>query len=730
VIGAVLAALAGAFCYAVAAALQQHEAVRTTTRGIANPAMLWQLAHRPWWLAAIAAQGLGASLHLLALSFGPLTFVQPLGVTTLLFAVPLAALLHHHRVQLAELAAALIVLTGLALLLSVLPPGTGAGAVDAEPVSIMIVAAIALTATAVALAKVISGRLRSLLLASGAGISFGVTSALARVVLQTVGQPGSTVTVLFAGAGIALLAPLGFLLVQSAYRAAGFAAALATVTVVDPIAATVGGVLLLHEPLPATPGQSLAMALGAVLATIGIVVLARSPVHGPTAAGDRAAQPGASDAAPSWRTAASVPADGHDQNPMADYVRVLIGTDTYRPDVNAAAYFTYRLATGLAVRGHDVHVVCPSADGTEGTRVEDGVTVHRLRSWRTPMHPTFRVCLPPVVGSAVGAVLHGVAPDVVHVQGHFLIGRALLRAAHRRRLPVVGTNHFMPDNLLGYAHVPAPVHRLVRDLGWWDFTRVFNQADQITTPTPVAADLIRGIGLHPPIRAISCGIDPARFHAPAPGGRAAFAAHVFGLSDRATLLFVGRLDEEKHLHELVAALPTVRRHVDAQLVLVGTGTQYQRLAALARQLGVAADVHFLGFVPDADLPRVYAAADVFAIPGVAELQSLATLEAMASGLPVLAVDAMALPHLVHPGVNGYLYPPGDIATLASRAVALLSCPTLRRRMGRASRQIASGHDADATFAQFEALYAQLRTPAPRPRVTSGSAYRPTVRANR
>jgi len=301
VIGAVLAALAGAFCYAVAAALQQHEAVRTTTRGIANPAMLWQLAHRPWWLAAIAAQGLGASLHLLALSFGPLTFVQPLGVTTLLFAVPLAALLHHHRVQLAELAAALIVLTGLALLLSVLPPGTGAGAVDAEPVSIMIVAAIALTATAVALAKVVSGRLRSLLLASGAGISFGVTSALARVVLQTVGQPGSTVTVLFAGAGIALLAPLGFLLVQSAYRAAGFAAALATVTVVDPIAATVGGVLLLHEPLPATPGQSLAMALGAVLATIGIVVLARSPVHGPTAAGDRAAQPRASDAAPSWR---------------------------------------------------------------------------------------------------------------------------------------------------------------------------------------------------------------------------------------------------------------------------------------------------------------------------------------------------------------------------------------------------------------------------------------------
>ncbi len=91
ILQAVLAALAGAFCYAVAAALQHHEAARATTRGLADPRLLWQLAHRPLWLAGIAATGVGASLHLLALSRGPLTLVQPLGVTSLLFAVPLAA---------------------------------------------------------------------------------------------------------------------------------------------------------------------------------------------------------------------------------------------------------------------------------------------------------------------------------------------------------------------------------------------------------------------------------------------------------------------------------------------------------------------------------------------------------------------------------------------------------------------------------------------------------------
>lgn len=398
-------------------------------------------------------------------------------------------------------------------------------------------------------------------------------------------------------------------------------------------------------------------------------------------------------------------------------LRVLIGTDTYHPDVNGAAYFTYRLATGLAARGHDVHVACPSVQGPASTSTEEGVNVHRLRSVRTPLHPTFRISPPPLVGAQARRVLRQVQPDVVHVQGHFLIGRALVRAARRQRLPLVATNHFMPDNLLAFAHIPNAAKRLVCALAWRDFTAVFNRADQITTPTPIAADLIGGKGLQPPIRAISCGIDLDRFHPHSPNGH---TPGLFGLADRPTLLFVGRLDEEKHVNELVSALPRIRRHVDAQLVIAGAGTQQGRLTALADHLGVSEHVHFLGFVPDQDLPAVYAAADVFCMPGVAELQSLVTLEAMASGLPVIAADAMALPHLVHPGVNGHLYLPGDVHSLAAHARSLLTSPLVRRQMGRASADIAAGHDAADTLTAFENLYAGLAAPAARPRVTAAA----------
>ncbi len=249
-------------------------------------------------------------------------------------------------------------------------------------------------------------------------------------------------------------------------------------------------------------------------------------------------------------------------------------------------------------------------------------------------------------------------------------------------------------------------------LAWRDFARVFAQADHVTSPTPTAAELARSHGLTRDVEAISCGIDLARFHPSPPGPWPAALARI---PRRPSLLFVGRLDEEKRLFELIDALPRVRETLDAQLLIVGVGSQLAHLRRLSHYQGVAEHVHFLGFVPDADLPSIYTAADVFCMPGVAELQSIATLEAMASGLPVVAADALALPHLVHPGVNGYLYRPGDTTALSEHLTRLLGTPALRQDMGRASRTLATDHDIHTSLTRFEALYASthlVRSPAP------------------
>lgn len=128
------------------------------------------------------------------------------------------------------------------------------------------------------------------------------------------------------------------------------------------------------------------------------------------------------------------------------------------------------------------------------------------------------------------------------------------------------------------------------------------------------------------------------------------------------------------------------------------------LETLAVDLGITDRVTFHGFVPDAELVRRYAEADVFCMPGTAELQSLATMEAMAAGLPVVAADALALPHLVHHGGNGYLFEPGAITTISRWLAELAADPASRARMGGASRAIVAGHDIDRALDAFEGQY--------------------------
>ncbi|WP_116248231.1 glycosyltransferase [Nocardiopsis sp. FIRDI 009] len=383
-------------------------------------------------------------------------------------------------------------------------------------------------------------------------------------------------------------------------------------------------------------------------------------------------------------------------------VRLLIGTDTYPPDVNGAAYFTARLARGLAERGVSVHVVCPSPEGRPYVVERDGVVEHRLRSMPSFAHESVRLTIPAGTRGHLDRLFSRLRPDVVHVQNHFIVGRTLTRAARDHGVPVVATNHFMPENLFDYLRVPESLRPHAARLAWWDLRSVLSGAEHVTTPTPAAARLLRDQGFTRTVEPVSCGIDLVRFSPPLGGASERRRRRArLGLPDRRTMLFVGRLDGEKRVEELIRA---VARTPNVQLALVGKGGCRGRLEAVAAAEGVADRVVFLGFVAHADLPDVYRCADVFTIASIAELQSIATLEAMASGLPVVAADAMALPHLVEVGRNGYLFPPGDHETLALRVADVVADEDRRLRMGERSRALAERHRLADSLERFERIY--------------------------
>lgn len=379
-------------------------------------------------------------------------------------------------------------------------------------------------------------------------------------------------------------------------------------------------------------------------------------------------------------------------------MKILLGADTYAPDVNGAARFTQRLAYGLAARGHDVHVVCPSDRGPAVVDHAHGVTVHRLSSYKYPLHKTLHICLPWEANAAAAALTREIEPDVVHIQSHMVVGRGLSRAAEEQGLPLVATNHFMPENCFGYVPLPGFLKPAVARWSWRDLAGVFGRADVVTAPTPRAVQLLQESTPIRDAQAVSCGIDTDRYWAATQAAPASIAP---------TILFVGRLDQEKRVDELVRAVAALPGELGARLEIIGDGDRRGSLMALADRLQVGSAVSFRGFVTEEELLASYGRAAVFCMPGVSELQSLVTLEAMAAGKPVVAANAMALPHLVHPGENGWLFTPGDVGELTLQLSTLLGDTLLRQRMGQASRAIVADHGLAATLDQFEDLYARV-----------------------
>ncbi|MFT4029636.1 MAG: glycosyltransferase [Protaetiibacter sp.] len=383
--------------------------------------------------------------------------------------------------------------------------------------------------------------------------------------------------------------------------------------------------------------------------------------------------------------------------PAHPRLTVLIGADTFAPDVNGAATFTRNLAAGLAARGHEVHVMAPAQRGRVGTftEVHENVpmTVHRIYSWRWLPHPWLRFMLPWRVTANAERIVRAVEPDAIHFQSHIVVGRGLATAAKRHGIRLIGTNHVMPENILQHVEVlPTGMLDWLTRIQWGAARKWFEQADAVTTPTRRAAEFFeRGTGLVG-VHAISCGIDTS-FYTPD-----------FSPRTERVVVFLGRLDEEKFIHEAIEAIAKLQ-DLDARLVIIGEGEVRPRLEARARELGVADRVRFTGHVTDDELRRELSAASVFAMPSRAELQSISTMEALASGLPVVAADAMALPHLVHPGVNGYLYQPGDIDEFADHLrTVLTAAPEELDRLRHGALRTVESHDIQRTLDIFEALY--------------------------
>jgi phosphatidylinositol alpha 1,6-mannosyltransferase len=337
-------------------------------------------------------------------------------------------------------------------------------------------------------------------------------------------------------------------------------------------------------------------------------------------------------------------------------LRVLVVTESFLPQVNGVTNSVCRVLGHLADAGHSAVVVAPT-----GPDEYAGAEVHRVASVAMPTYRDFPVGL--ASRHTLRRIVTDFRPDVVHLASPALLGRAAGAVAREFGLPVVAVYQ---TDLIGFAaRYPFPgAVALMRKLT----TAIHRYADLNLVPSTASLEQFEELQLGNTV-IWPRGVDDEQFN---PARRSTELRAGIGAEPGEVLVgYVGRLAAEKELDLLTA----VRHLPGHRLVIVGGGPEEARLRALLPE------AHFLGVRRGTDLGRIVASLDVFVHTGRTETFCQAAQEALVSGVPVVAPDAGGLRDLVQPGVNGFLYTPGDRGDLYASVEALVRDGALRTRMG-------------------------------------------------
>ena len=382
-------------------------------------------------------------------------------------------------------------------------------------------------------------------------------------------------------------------------------------------------------------------------------------------------------------------------------MRVLYCTDTYPPQLNGVSVVTSLSVEGLTRRGWECAVVAPrypeeaAAGWEEASGTTGALELLSVPSIPLPGYPEIRLALPR--RSVMDTLIRRFRPDLIHCATEFGVGRMGQLAAQRANVPVVSSYHTdfaRYAEAYGTSWLRGPVTSY---LG-----RFHRRSKRVFTPSTVSrADLLR-LNVSD-VEVWGRGVDAELFH---PGRRSQEMRAAFGMGSRFTFLYVGRLAPEKRAGQIIGAFRIASEQLPRgviHLIIAGTGPAEAELRSTAPQ-----GVTFLGYLDRRSrLPDLYANCDAFVFASVTETLGLVVLEAMASGLPVIASPAGGVRDHLKDGKNGLAYGEGDTGAMAQAMVKLAEDWTLTQRLSRGARRTAEALTWERELNRLDQSYREV-----------------------
>jgi len=373
-------------------------------------------------------------------------------------------------------------------------------------------------------------------------------------------------------------------------------------------------------------------------------------------------------------------------------------TNFYLPVINGVVRSVESFRAALTRQGHNVFVFAQS----DGDYEDEAPFVFRYPSLTLPMQVEIPAVIP--VSPFVEQLLPSLKLDVIHTHHPILLGQTAARWAEELSLPLVFTFHTQYREYTHYFPLPQEaIQDFLKDAvtSWLkDFMR---KCQHIVIPSESMKEiLMRDYGLQDRFTVIPTGLNLEPYQSA--NGDDLRAREKW--QDDKVMISVGRLAQEKNWETLLkAAGKAYQTHSDLRVVLIGDGPDKEALQDLAAELGIAERVTFTGNLPFEEIATYLKAADFFAFASITETQGLVTMEAMAAGLPVVAVDASGTRDILDDGKQGFLVP-NDVDALAASIDQLLESPAKMRRFSIKALKKAKAFDVDRLAKKLVNVYEQ------------------------
>jgi len=326
-------------------------------------------------------------------------------------------------------------------------------------------------------------------------------------------------------------------------------------------------------------------------------------------------------------------------------------TDTWLPTRDGVVNSLLSFKEVIESKGNKVYIFAPG----NKNELQDNIIYYKAKPYSK--YPNYRItAISSLFSKRTLKIIKSIKPDIIHSHSPGIIGTNAVISSHFAKIPLVFTYHtFLQDSVYFFSEGMQKFSKKLLEiwLKWY-----FRRCNVIIAPSKYVANQLEKYNKK--IEIIPTGIDIKKFEK---GNGKRIKSKFEG---KKLILHVGRIVKEKNIDLLIKAAPHIIDKIDAIFLIIGEGPAKIELEKMVKKMGLEKEFLFTGFIPDEELADYYRAADVFIFPSTYETQGIVVLEAMASGLPVVAARARAIPEFVFDGENGFLFSPGDEKELAEK----------------------------------------------------------------